>query len=284
MKKDFSKILAEAARKRCIVGGFNVYGLEDAKAVIDAAEQMRAPTILMINKLALSVIPTEYWGGALKGLAERAAVPVCLHLDHASDFQTVKKAIDTGFDSVMYDGSQLPLDDNIKNTKEIVEYAHKNGKIVEAEIGAVGYSDRNAAEYKAAFTDPDEAAVFAEATGVDWLAVSIGNVHRMKSDHAKIDFDLLKQIEKQVSIPLVVHGSTGISDPDLERLGETTVAKCNIGTSLRLAFGCTLREEILANPDLFDRTEMFRHPLACVKQAVIDKMKVLSLEGFAEQV
>ena len=278
--RNFLEIMNLAKVRDCIIGGFNVYGLDDAKAVVEAAEELNAPTILMINKQALSMMNVEYWADAMKSIAKRARVPVCVHLDHATEFNIAKRAVDAGFDSIMFDGSQLPLEENIAKTKEIVKYIHDNGKIAEAEIGAVGYSDRDSNEYKAMMTDPFEAKQFADETKVDWLAISVGNVHRMEEQAAKINFDLLAEIEKNVSLPLVIHGSTGITDDDMAQLMKTHVAKANIGTALRMAFGNTLRQEFENNPSAFDRSELFKKPIHNVNQIAKEKMLTLKLKGF----
>jgi fructose-bisphosphate aldolase class II len=281
--KNFGEVMKLAEHEASIIAGFNVYGLEDAKAVVEAAEELRAPVLLMINKVAAGALDVEYWADAMNAIAKRAQIPVCVHLDHTTDFEIAKRAVLAGFDSVMFDGSQLPLDENIAKTKELSAYVHDKGVLIEAEIGAVGYSDKKDESYVASMTDPAEADRFAAETGVDWLAVSVGNVHRMVTQEAKIDFNLLKKIEEKVSCPLVLHGFSGITDSDTEKLLATHIAKANVGTELRKAFGYNLRNQIEENPHVFDRTELFAEPIQKLKEAAKEKMKKLNLEGFCDQ-
>jgi fructose-bisphosphate aldolase class II len=183
----------------------------------------------------------------------------------------------------MFDGSQLPLEENIKKTKELGEYVHARGLLLEAEIGAVGYSDKRNEDYTAKMTDPDEARRFAVETQADWLAISIGNVHRMATQGAKIDFGLLKAIEEKVSIPLVIHGFSGIIDADIKKLLKTHVAKANVGTELRMAFGHTLRRKFEEDANAFDRVELFAEPIQMLKETAKKKMKLFQLGNFLNE-
>ncbi|MFZ5967555.1 MAG: class II fructose-bisphosphate aldolase [Bacillota bacterium] len=276
MLVNLNKALEGIAEKKCAIPGFNVFGYEDAIAVVRAAEELNAPVILMTNKVAVSHMPIEYLADLLCSIADDAKVPVCVHLDHATECDLVSRAIKSGFTSVMYDGSQLPLRENIRNTKEIVEFAHTCGVSVEAEIGSVGYNAPDV-QAKAVYTDPEEARIFAEETGVDALAVAVGTLHRMETQEAVIQFDRLEAIQKLVDIPLVIHGSTGITDTDLQKLITYRVAKVNIGTALRMAFGKALREEMNKNPNEFDRIKLFKTPMLKVQEEAKKKMELLGL-------
>lgn len=256
------------------VAAFNVFGYEDAISVVQAAEEVNGPVILATNKIALEHMPVELLGPMLCSIAEKASVPVCVHLDHGKDLQTAIKAILSGYTSVMYDGSQLILEENIRTTKEIVKFAHAAGIPVEAEIGSVGYSDPSM-KMKAFYTEPGEAKFFAQETGVDALAVAVGSLHRMQEQSAVIQFDRLEQIQSVVTTPLVIHGSTGIADEDLTRLAAYNVTKINIGTALRMAFGEALREEMNSRPDEFDRIKLFQAPMLRVKEEAKRKMLLL---------
>lgn len=267
-----------AAGAHYAVAAFNVFGYEDAVMVVRAAEQLNAPVILAANLPALQHMPFEYLTPILLRAAKEAAVPVCVHLDHGKDCEYIEKAIRHGFTSVMYDGSQLPLRDNIANTREIVKLARRHGVSVEAEIGSVGYSDPQLA-MKHEYSDPDEVETFVRETGIDAVAVSVGTVHRMEVQAASIDYELLGRIESKVSIPLVIHGSSGVPDADLRKLAASRVGKINIGTALRMAFGRTLREEIERNPREFDRLKLFRKPMEAVREAALHKLRLL---GFGE--
>ncbi|AGB42382.1 ketose-bisphosphate aldolase [Halobacteroides halobius DSM 5150] len=264
----------KAAKNNYAVAGFNVYGYEDATAVIKAAEEMDAPVILMANKDAVEHMPVEILANIFCPLAEEADVPVCVKLDHAKDYFLAVRAIKSGFTSVMYDGSQLLLKENIKNTQEIVKLAHSVGVAVEAEIGSVGYND-STIEAEEIYTDPEEAKIFAEKTNVDALAVAVGTLHRMKKQGAEIQYDRLVEIEKLVDTPLVIHGSSGVTDEDLSKLATTQVGKVNIGTALRMAFGNTLKAEVEENPEEFDRIKWFKKPMEAVTEATKEKLRIL---------
>ncbi|MDY3618230.1 class II fructose-bisphosphate aldolase [Agathobaculum sp.] len=276
----FTDLMGKAVHEKHVFAGFNVFSLDDAYEIVRAAEKIGAPVMLMVNKLAVGLYPIEVWADTLNMLVRHASVPVCAHLDHTTDINVIERACKAGFDSVMFDGSQLPLEENIAQTRRVVELAHGLGVAVEAEIGAVGYSDgAGGKDYKSAMTDPKEAGRFARETHVDWLAVSVGNVHRMETQDAVIDFDLLSQIEKETDVPLVLHGSTGIKDADMKKLLPTHVCKVNIGTALRMAFGNTLRAEFEKNPKAFDRTELFAKPLQMVREEAEKKMVMLGCKG-----
>jgi fructose-bisphosphate aldolase class II len=269
-----------ASKQDCIIGGFNVYGVDDSKAIIEAAEELRAPVILMINELATSILSIECWADVLNTLAKRAGVPVCIHLDHAKDESVIERASVSGYDSIMFDGSRFPFEKNVEVTKRMTNYIHAHGLIAEAEIGFVCYSDKGPDNNDGIMTDPKEAAIFVEETRADWIAVSVGNVHRMEKQNTKIDFERLKVIEQSVSVPLVIHGFTGITDADTKKMMKTSIAKANIGTALRMAFGKTLRDEVIKNPDVFDRVALLNKPIEIVKQTAKKKMQILGLEGF----
>jgi fructose-bisphosphate aldolase class II len=280
----FHSIMKQLMTEDRMIPGFNVYGIEDSLAIINAAEEIGSPVMLMLNKVALEITTADCWGEILVAIRKQAKVAVCIHLDHCTDFNILKHAIDNGFDSVMFDGSQLPLSENVKQTKEIADYAHNHNVLVEAEIGAVGYSDQKDSSHKSTLTSPDEAKVLAEESGLDWMAVSIGNVHRMKEQNAKIDFDLLRQIENKTHVPLVVHGSTGITDEDLLGMRKTKVAKVNIGTALRMVFGNSLRRQFELNPKEFERTKLFKEPLTDLGKCAQGKMNILGMRGFVTRV
>jgi fructose-bisphosphate aldolase class II len=185
-------------------------------------------------------------------MAENAQVPVCLHLDHTYEIDTVKEAVDTGFNSVMFDGSQLPISENIAAIRDIVSYAHPKGVSVEAEVGSVPYSSGRE-HIKSAITEVSEALAMEEQGQPDALAISIGNVHRLESGSVAIDLVRYNELEKALSLPLVIHGTSGLEDKDIQMLALRQVAKFNVGTILRKSFGNSLRTTLESDPDLFDR-------------------------------
>jgi len=276
MLATLNQIFKHIESKNCAVAAFNVFGYEDARAVVEAAEEIQSPVILATNKVAIEHMSIKHLAALLRSIAEDAKVPVCIHLDHGKDYATVAKAIFNGYTSVMYDGSQLPLRENIQNTSEIVKLAHSCGISVEAEIGSVGYSDPTM-NVKEISTNPIEAKQFAEETAVDALAVAVGTLHRMENQTAVLQFDRLEEIKRLVPIPLVIHGSTGVPDQDLSRLPFFNVRKVNIGTALRMKFGKTLREEMEKNPSEFDRINLFKQPMKMVQEEAKRKLQLLGL-------
>ena len=268
------EILKEASNKEYAIPGFNVFGYEDAAMVIEAAQELNTPVVLMTNRDAIAHMPIKILGDILTGLAKEAKVPVVVHLDHGKSVEEVVSAIKAGFSSVMDDGSQLPLEENIRRTRKAAEISHYFGVSIEGEIGSVGYSDPNI-EAKAIYTVPGEAKRFVEETGIDAVAVAIGTLHRMKAQKANIQYDRLREIEELVDTPLVIHGSTGVKDEDLTRLSRHRVGKVNIGTALRMAFGDTLRDEINSRPEEFDRIKFFKKPMIEVKNVAKEKIMTL---------
>ncbi len=274
MLSSLKPFITEIAYLRKAVPGFNIFGFEDAHAVIEAAEELGAPAILMTNKDCIEHISLDVLAGLLRAMATKAKVPVCVHLDHAKSEELVKEAIEAGYTSVMFDGSALPIDENIARTRSVVEFAKKYNVSVEGEIGSVAYSDRNF-EIPTVYTDPEEASRFARETGVDLMAVSVGTLHRMQSQHAEIQYDRLEAIQANTNTPLVIHGATGVSDEDLSRMIAYNIVKFNIGTALRMEFGKALRKEVLANPEEYDRLKLFKEPMNAVRIMALLKYKQL---------
>ena len=239
------------------VGCFNVFGYEDARAVVSAAERREASVILSVNLDFAAFMPLEQIAGMLRPLAVNADTPVGLHLDHHYDLAPVHRAIDLGFSSVMYDGSQLAIEDNIAGISEASMHAHERGATVEAEVGSVPYASGRD-HIKSALTDIDEAQSMLEHGKPDALAISVGNVHRIEGDPVTIDFERLAALESALDVPLVIHGTSGIRDVDIERMARGQVCKFNIGTCLRQRFGSALRDTLNRNSAMFDRLTIMR--------------------------
>jgi fructose-bisphosphate aldolase class II len=278
MLVNLATILSPAVDGGFSLACFNVFGWEDARAVVDAATQLGAPVILAANLDFRKSMPVEVIAVMLRSLAQRAPVPVCVHLDHTYDIDEVLRAVDLGFTSVMFDGSQLPLEQNIEATRRVAHYAHAAGCSVEAEIGSVPYAEGRA-HIKAELTDIGDAVRFARETALDAMAISIGNVHRLTTPSAVIDFERLAQIAASTTVPLVIHGTSGIRDQDIERLARTRVAKFNIGTVLRQAFGRGLRETLGRHAGRFDRLEIMGDVMASVSN---EAMRMIRLLGWRQ--
>lgn len=272
--KSINECVCDAAMGNFIVPGFNVFGYEDALAVVSAAERANHPVLLLVNRDARAALDVTHWGALLSSISRKASVPVGVHLDHCEDKALIVKAMHSGFTSVMYDGSKLTLDENIENSREIVEQAHALNIFVEGEIGFVPYDDKG--EQLSGFTVPEEARRLYVESGLDWLAVSVGSIHRLATSKAPIDFDALKAIESICRGPLVIHGASGISTEDFKRLKATRVAKVNIGTVLRHTFGTALRKEFENNPLAFDRLSLFKNPLKQVESVAFELISALS--------
>jgi fructose-bisphosphate aldolase, class II len=276
MLVNLAEILAPAAKGSYSVACFNVFGWEDAGAVVDAASGLGAPVILAVSLDFRRFMPLEVICVMLRSLAERAPVDVCVHLDHTYDIAELERAVDLGFTSVMYDGSQLPLEDNIAGARRVGDYAHAAGCSIEAEIGSVPYAEGRP-HIKSELTEVSDAVRFAGEARVDAMAIAVGNIHRLQAPRAVIDFARLEQIALAVKVPLVIHGTSGILETDIARLARTRVAKFNIGTVLRQAFGRGLRETLARHPERFDRLEIMGEAMQTVR---VEAARMIRLLGW----
>ncbi|MGQ7846158.1 class II fructose-bisphosphate aldolase [Granulosicoccus sp. 3-233] len=248
-----SEVLQPALRDGRAVAGLVTLGWEDMRAFVAAAEAESLPLILQAGPGCRAHTPLPVLGKMLTWLAEQASVPVVVHLDHGYSFEECREAIDCGFSSVMFDGSRKPLAQNIEETAEIAELAHAAGISCEGEIGFVGYADGE----KSAGTDPEEAARFAAETAVDAMAISVGNVHLQQDAGGRLDEQRIQAIEAVTSVPLVIHGGSGVPVDQRASLARSShICKYNIGTELRMAFGAALRQAVNADPDRFDRVAL----------------------------
>ena len=264
MITNLKDILTPAQDKNYAVACFNVFGYEDARAVVDSAEARNASVILSINLDMRQFMTMEEIVGMLRPMAEKSKAPVCLHLDHTYEVDAVKEAIDVGFTSVMFDGSRKPLRQNIDETAAIAEMAHAAGISCEGEIGFVGYSGGENSNG----TDPEEAVQFARDSGVDAMAISVGNVHLQQDKEGGLDLARIAQIQALTTVPLVIHGGSGVPVAQRSALAaQTSVCKFNIGTELRMAFGVALRAAVASDPDRFDRVKMLGDTIDPVQQA-----------------
>lgn len=223
-------ILADAQRGNYAVGGFNCPGLEYVLAVIRAAEGCGKPVILSFPQVHEKTVPLRTIAPILLRAATDAAVPVCVHLDHGSNIDYIYRALDLGFNSVMYDGSNLPLEENIQNTQAVVELARRYGADVEAELGGIAGDEAGISTgeiVNAALTDPDEAVRFVRETGVDSLAASIGTAHGFYTAPPKLDFARIEEIHQRAGVPLVMHGGSGVSEADYATAIDKGIRKIN---------------------------------------------------------
>lgn len=234
MYKTLKEITSIAEQYNFTVGAFNMHNLEMLPAMIAAAKEKASPIIIQTSVGTAKYIGYDVVVAVCRTLANNESVDVTLHLDHCNDFDEIKAAIAAGFSSVMYDGSALSFTENILRTRAVVEYAHAKGVSVEGELGTINGSedDITVEDSARAFTDPKAARKFVEATGVDALAVSVGTCHGSYKAKTEINVSLLKEINDQVSVPLVIHGGTGVKDSDIKLCIENGVRKFNVGTEL----------------------------------------------------
>ncbi len=259
-------IVAAAARDGKAVPAFNVITVEHAEAIVAGAELAGLPVILQISQNAVKF---HGWrlgpiAAASHAVAAEAGVPVALHLDHVERDELLRQAPDHGFGSVMYDASKLPHQQNLAATRAAAAYAHSHGLWLESELGEVGGKD--GAHAPGVRTDPDEAAAYAAATGVDALAVAVGSSHAMTSQTAELDLELIGRLRDAVPVPLVLHGSSGVPDQTLVAAVRAGMVKINIGTALNVAFTSEIRNHLDQNPATVDP----RNYLAPARDAVAE--------------
>lgn len=235
MLTTLSTLLQTAKQEKRAVGAFNVYNLETILAVVEAANRLKSPVIISFGEGYFSHAPVEAIAAIVKEICTPLAIQVALHLDHAKELESITRAIRAGFTSVMYDGSMLPIRENIKNTKAIVEYAHRVGVSVEGELGYMNHEDgtfEEGLDLEKGYTRVQDAAEYVESTGIDALAVAIGNAHGIYKGKPTLDFAQLGKIGQAVPVPIVLHGCSGIPDEDLRRAVSLGVSKINVNTEV----------------------------------------------------
>jgi fructose-bisphosphate aldolase class II len=271
------EILKIAEAKKCAIGSFNTPNLASLKAVIGAAEELNQPVIIMHAQVheEMGLCNMEEIAHIMLFMADRAKVPVCAHLDHGTDLSYIKKGLDLGFTSVMYDGSELDTDMNFANTGIAVEMAARYGASVEAEIGSMGARESGASGIsdESIYTDPAVAQKFAQETGIDALACAFGTAHGLYLKQPKLDFDRLKKIESLVDIPLVMHGGSGVSHEDYKKVIELGIRKINYYTYMSKAGGTAVQK--LPDKTFFHDIELAA--IAGMKEDVKDAIKVFTI-------
>ncbi|MBI5369841.1 class II fructose-1,6-bisphosphate aldolase [Candidatus Uhrbacteria bacterium] len=307
MLTSLSSILTKAQRGRYAVGAFNINNLETLQAVMDAAQAERSPVIVQTSEGAIDYAGMDELAALVHLAAKRTSRPVVFHLDHGKNYDLVVRAIISGFyTSVMFDGSSLPYKENVRRTKKLVEMAHKKGISVEAELGLIAGKEDfvSVAEHEAAMTQPAQAADFIKQTGCDALAVAIGTRHgafKMKTE-STLDFERLKQIAEAVSVPLVLHGASGvpsriktlctkygceiasakgIPDIQIKKAVSLGICKVNIDTDLRIAFDAGIRKFLKEKPGVIDPREILKPAKALITQVARHKMKLFGSSGKA---
>ncbi len=277
------ELLLDAQKHGYAVGAFNTNNLEITHAIIKAAEAKKAPVLVQISAGALKYAGADFLPMIVAQAARLASVPVAIHLDHGPDFKTVMLSLQKGFTSIMRDASSLPYEGNVAEVRKVVEACHALGIPVEAEIGKLGGAEEHVvvSDRDATMSDPDECARFVEDAGFDFLAVAIGNAHGFYKGEPKLDFTRLEEIRSKVSVPLVLHGASGIPDHQITRAVGLGICKINIDTEVRNAMIRAIQAYMAENPDQIDPRKVFKPAIAAMQAVVEQKIEIFKSAGRA---
>ncbi len=270
------ELMQDAEKNHYAVGAFNTNNMEIVQAIVESAHEEQSPVILQASQGALKYAGVDYIVAMVEAASKKTNVPIALHLDHGTDYDQIVMCVRTGFSSVMIDGSKRPLDENIKITQEIVKFAKTAGLSVEGELGRIGGTEDqiSVTDREASMTIPAEAKRFCDETGVDALAVSIGNAHGQYKGKPELDFNRLREIKAIVDTPLVLHGASGIPGEDIQEAVKIGVSKINIDTEIRQAFHRSVKAFIEANPNEYDPRKILTPAKAEMKKVIIGKMRL----------
>ena len=276
-------MLLNAQKGNYAVGAFNVENMEMVMAVMEAAEELKSPVIMQTTPSTVKYAGLDFFLANVKAAAERASVPVAMHLDHGSSFELAMQAYRTGYTSIMIDGSHESFEGNIAVSKAVADACAPSGIPVEAELGKVGgkEDDLDGGDDNP-YTDPNQAVEFVKRTGVNSLAVAIGTAHGVYKGEPKLDLDRLSEIRKVVDIPLVLHGTSGVPDETVTECGNRGICKVNYATDLRIAFTKGVEAVFEENPDVIDPKKYNAKGKEYVKEYVMSKMRVVKSVGKAE--
>lgn len=275
------KMLLDAQNENYAIGAFNVENMEMVMAVIEAAEEMRSPVILQTTPSTVKYASLGLYCANVRAAADKATVPIALHLDHGSSFELAMQALREGYTSIMIDGSHLPLAENAAISKAVVDACRPSEIPVEAELGRVGGKEDDLEGGGGGLTSPAEAAWFVDQTGIDFLAVSIGTAHGIYSGVPNIRVDILREIKKKVSIPLVLHGTSGVADETVRACIQEGICKVNYATDLRIAFSKGVKAVLDENHAVIDPKTYGKKGKESVKLYVADKIAVCGSNGKA---
>lgn len=265
-------VLSKAQRGGYAVGAFNVSDLEQAQAVIQAARQLQSPVIVNTSPKAIAYAGLEELVAVVSAMAKKTPVPIVLNLDHGRQVSLAKDCLSAGYTGIMFDGSRLPFETNVKQTRVVAQAGRKYGIGVEGELGRVKYPNELKKNSQLVLTDPELARDFVRSTGIVALAVAIGNSHGVPLPHERLDFSRLAEIRKRVSLPLVLHGASGTSSTHIRRAIKLGVCKINIDTDLRQAFTKSVRMTLRTRPDMFDPREYLATSRDAMGRVVAEKI------------
>ena len=281
------EMLKKAQKGRYAVGAFNANNMEIIQAIIETAEEEKAPAILQASQGAIEYAGLDSIVAMVKVMAEKVTVPIALHLDHGTDYYQNIKCLRAGFTSLMFDGSKLPFEENVKITKKVVEVAHTCDIPVEAELGQIGKmgdSDEPGValeKVKETMADPYEAAKFVELTKIDFLAAAVGTIHGCRTPFAKLDIPRIEKIRELTDVPLVLHGASGVNDEEVRKGISAGICKINIDTRIRMIFTKKIRETIKMNPQEIDPRKLLGPAKEAAKEAIRERMRVFGCCGKA---
>ncbi len=280
--KTLREYIAEAQSKKVAIGHFNISNLEALRGIFNAAVKLNLPVIIGTSEGERDFIGVKQSVALVKSLREEYDFPIFINADHTYSFERVKEAIDAGYDAVIFDGTKLSLEENIKTTKECVAYAKASGRdvLVEAELGYIGQSSKilDKVPEGVTMTSPEEATTFAEQTKVDLLAPAVGNIHGMlEGGHdPKLDIDRVAQISQKTGLPLVLHGASGNSAEDIQATIAAGVAIVHINTEIRVAFRDSLIKSVTQNPKEVAPYKIMKPTIEAVQEVVEQKLKIFN--------
>lgn len=271
-----SAILLDAQSKGYAVPAFNIHNLETMKTVLETAQEIRSPVMIAVTPSTVSYIGQEFLIGMMEAAKKSYDIPVCFHLDHHEKVEDIKALIQMGIPSVMIDASHYDFDENVRIVREVVEYAAPFGVAVEAELGRLSgvEDDLEVDERDQIYTNPSQAGEFVSRTGIDSLAVAIGTAHGLYKGEPKLDIERLAAIQKEVDIPLVLHGASGLSNELVQKTIKHGICKVNIATELKMAFVKGLRGYLQEHPEANDPRYYFHDAVAEMKKVAADKIKM----------
>lgn len=274
--RSFSEELQYARQHTYAVGAFNIFNYLSARAVIRAASALNCPVILQTSAATVKKFGPLELGTMLRQLAWNAPVNVLIHLDHCQDVELAKACIDSGWDGIMYDGSRLPIEENIANCCEVVRYAHHRGVQVEGELGRIAgvEDDIQVDEREATGTELEEAVYFVKESGIDAFAPAIGTAHGVYKGTPKINFELVKQLRTVIDTPIVIHGGTGLSEETFQRLIQNGGSKINVSTALKHGYIDGCREYMAANPEKLDPIGFDQYLNCRIKDIAMEHMTI----------
>jgi fructose-bisphosphate aldolase class II len=281
------EMLIKAQKEKYAVGAFNANNMEIIQAIIEASEEENSPVIIQASQGAIKYAGLDMIVAIVKTLAEKASIPIALHLDHGTDYFQNILCLRAGFTSLMYDGSALPFEENVAMTKKVVEMAHVCGIPVEAEIGQVGKMDSSdepgvaREKIKEFMAKPEDAAKFVQLTQVDILAPAVGTIHGCREAIAKLDIPRIEKIRDLTGVPLVLHGASGASDEELRKGIAAGICKVNIDTRIRMAFTNTVRQYLNEHPEEIDPRKALNPAKEAAKAVIKGRIKILGSTGKA---